>query len=207
MFKGEYWIIDGRPEFADGSVGEVDHTIIALIHIRQYILESIGWDGDSDNLCDCGMFFDELAKITGSRKMGEVSEYLQLRCLEPAKALRLLSAAYNLAEPREAVMQEFGWKWVKSGWVATYRYEAEDRKDISDGMEQVFCEDDEDYDQTFEIRVMTTGKSFMITLDELKAGIVGTQNIPAPYAPLPGQGFAMRQDMLNLQPCYSVNGD
>ena len=41
MIRGEYWIVDGSVEFADGDVGDYNHEAIATNHVFQQWASSV----------------------------------------------------------------------------------------------------------------------------------------------------------------------
>jgi hypothetical protein len=108
MIRGEYWIVDSDVWYADGTYGDTDHRTHALQYIRYVILMELGWNGESDSLCDGSVFREELIKTIGCCSMPDVLERLQADCAHPEQAILLLSAAFEYSEPREAVMRELG---------------------------------------------------------------------------------------------------
>jgi len=211
MIRGEYWIVDSDVWYADGTYGDTDHRTHALQYIRYVILMELGWNGESDSLCDGSVFREELIKTIGCYSMPDVLERLQADCAHPEQAIRLLSAAFEYSEPREAVMRELGWKWVKNGWVGTQYLTGDDFSQIAKGIDRILDEEDNEemMKEEIEIRIASTGGSQYINIDDLLNHRFPTGNTTpaALYAPEPGFGVAQAMDRNQLHLCYAGLGD
>lgn len=169
MMRGEYWIVDGDAWFADGTYGDTDHRTHALQHIRNLILSEFGWDEDPDQLCDFSVFREALVDTIGCSSLPDVLERLQTDCSNPEQAIRLLSAAFEYREPREAAMRELGWKWVKNGWVGTQYLTGNDFSQIAKGIDHILEEEDNEglLNEELEIRIASTERSYYVKIDDL----------------------------------------
>jgi hypothetical protein len=209
--RGEYWIVDGRPWYADGEFGDYDHTAFAFQSIRAHILDVFGWDGEIDYLGDFSMFRQALEDTIGTSCMAEVLGKLQRECLDPRTSIELLPAAFCLSEPREGVMKYFGWKWMKKHWIATHTLTRDDMQQIGRGVEEILEEEgiEPDIDEEIEIRVASTNKSQFISIVELlrQETFCGTPTFPGFYSPEPGMGVALVMDRKSQHPCYKQVGD
>jgi hypothetical protein len=211
MIRGEYWIVDTDVWYADGTYGDTDHRTHALQYIRYVILMELGWNGESDSLCDGSVFREELIKTIGCYSMPDVLERLQADCAHPEQSIRLLSAAFEYSEPREAVMRELGWKWVKNGWVGTQYLTEDDFSQIAKGIDRILDEEDNEemLKEEIEIRIASTGRSQYINIDDLLSHRfpAGNTTTTALYAPEPGYGVAQAMDRSQLHLCYAGLGD
>jgi hypothetical protein len=211
MIRGEYWIVDGEPLFADGSIGDMDHAAYALQHIRSLILSEFGWDDDSEMLCDFVVFLEALESAAGTRSMPEVLARLFSECAGLGTAFWLLPAAFLLEDAREAALRELGWKWVKKDWVGTFRLSQEDKDQIAEGINRILEEEgiEEGTSDELEIRILSTGKSLCLSVGELLGGGTpgGHAGTLAVYCPQPGYGVALDMDRERLHFCYAVIGD
>jgi hypothetical protein len=211
MMRGEYWIVDGDAWFADGTYGDTDHRTHALQHIRNLILSELGWDEDPDQLCDFSVFRKALVDTIGCSSLPDVLERLQTDCSNPEQAIRLLSAAFEYSEPREAAMRELGWKWVKNGWVGTQYLTGNDFSQIAKGIDHILEEEDNEgsLNEELEIRIASTERSYYIKIDDLlnHRFPAGSTTPTAVYAPEPGYGVAQAMDRRQLHFCYAGLGD
>jgi hypothetical protein len=143
--------------------------------------------------------------------MPDVLERLQADCAHPEQAIRLLSAAFEYSEPREAVMRELGWKWVKNGWVGTQYLTGNDFSQIAKGIDRILDEEDNEemLKEEIEIRIASTERSQYINIDDLLSHRfpAGNTTPAALYAPEPGFGVAQAMDRNQLHLCYAGLGD
>jgi hypothetical protein len=211
MIRGEYWLVDGDPRFADGAVGDADHSILALQEIRSVILSEFGWDGDIEALCDTDVFLEELEETFGTKEKEEVARRLAEECTNPELAQQLLPAAFEQKDAREAAIRHLGWKWVKRNWVGTYKLAPADRQQIARGIDQIMDEEgiEPGPEDEIEVRILSTGKSLFLSMEDL-SGSVATGKHPvigATYHPEPGFGTTLQMDREQLHDCYAKLGD
>ena len=200
-FTGEYWIINGEPIFADGEYSEVDHSIIAQHFIRNEILDELGIQ-----CCDWPDLnsFVKLIK----QKIGGCSCTLLMSNIKHNS--ELIPAALELSDPRAAVMQELGWKWVKRNWIATHQLSEQDRAHIVRGLNRIWEEEDiAESNGEIELRVQATGRVFLLKYSDLLQPdlFLGMGNTPAIYKPEAGYGWAASLDKAIRNPAYQHSSD
>ncbi len=211
MIRGEYWLVDGDPRFADGDVGESDHAILALQEIRYTVLSEFGWDGDVEALRDNDAFLEELEELLGTNEKDEVARRLAEECSNPELAQRLLPAAFEQEDAREAAIRHLGWKWVKRDWVGTFNLAPADMQQIARGIDQILDEEgiEPAPEDEIEVRTLSTGKSLFLSMEDIN-GSIATGKHPvagATYQPEPGYGTTMQMDRKQLHACYAEIGD
>ena len=211
MIRGEYWLVDGDPRFADGDVGESDHAILALQEIRYTVLSEFGWDGDVEALRDNDAFLEELEELLGTNEKDEVARRLAEECSNPELAQRLLPAAFEQEDAREAAIRHLGWKWVKRDWVGTFNLAPADMQQIARGIDQILDEEgiEPGPEDEIEVRILSTGKSLFLSMEDIN-GSIATGKHPvagATYQPEPGYGTTMQMDRKQLHACYAEIGD
>jgi hypothetical protein len=211
MIRGEYWLVDGDPRFADGDVGESDHAILALQEIRYTVLSEFGWDGDVEALRDNDAFLEELEELLGTNEKDEVARRLAEECSNPELAQRLLPAAFEQEDAREAAIRHLGWKWVKRDWVGTFNLAPADMQQIARGIDQILDEEgiEPGPEDEIEVRALSTGKSLFLSMEDIN-GSIATGKHPvagATYQPEPGYGTTMQMDRKQLHACYAEIGD
>jgi hypothetical protein len=211
MIRGEYWLVDGDPRFADGDVGESDHAILALQEIRYTVLSEFGWDGDVEALRDNDAFLEELEELLCTNEEDEVARRLAEECSNPELAQRLLPAAFEQEDAREAAIRHLGWKWVKRDWVGTFNLAPADMQQIARGIDQILDEEgiEPAPEDEIEVRTLSTGKSLFLSMEDIN-GSIATGKHPvagATYQPEPGYGTTMQMDRKQLHACYAEIGD
>lgn len=116
---GEYWIIDGTAHFADGDVGDDNHTSYVVNHILDiYNLDQESYDSAS---------LDELFKLGMT-----VEEY------------NIVSHRTNDLDPREYAMEKWGWKRLAFNDVETFTITKSDFDDIYRGLSDAYWDQYED---------------------------------------------------------------
>jgi hypothetical protein len=211
MIRGEYWLVDGDPRFADGDVGESDHAILALQEIRYTVLSEFGWDGDVEALRDNDAFLEELEELLGTNEKDEVARRLAEECSNPELAQRLLPAAFEQEDAREAAIRHLGWKWVKRDWVGTFNLAPADMQQIARGIDQILDEEgiEPGPEDEIEVRILSTGKSLFLSMEDINGSIVTGKHpvAGATYQPEPGYGATVQMDRKQLHACYAEIGD
>lgn len=191
--RGEYWIQDGRVDFADGDVGDRNHEMIALDAIC------------SDHLDDLQDYANELGVDTEEIGVHEepfttASELLQAirvslweknmsaaqASAEIMKRLGVTEEVYNLigggGDSRLYAMREYGWIAVRDNNAELFGYDQKKSKELADGVDDILDQEGIDSpDEEVELSVYDhkTGRSFDVTLADLKRGpSARPQNLP-----------------------------
>lgn len=180
--RGEYWIIDGTTNFADGDVGDINHEGYALDHLRYKIADALGMDfGDMYD------WDDEIENIPEA-----VNEKLELGMEDfdtsPSAVLELLKTHYDALdldredldyafdEPghdvRSYMAKRYGWIVCHGNSFAVWYLTRDAAEQIAEAVEEILweegaIEDDNDFDAELEIRVGASGKYFSTTWKQL----------------------------------------
>lgn len=188
MIRGEYWIIDGSVDFADGDVGDFNHESIALDHIfRQWaepvknVAEEYGIETDFES-------YDQVDSEAVFDTIGEILEILQQDHNEQ-DANNILMQQLGMNRPTYLVicgrghavlyvMEYEGWIALRGTSADLFGFDEKKRKSLSDGIEEILYQeggeglDDEedDAEEPLEINVTDhkTGKTFYFTLQDLQ---------------------------------------
>lgn len=185
MIRGEYWIVDGEPQFADGDVGDYNHEALAIEHVFgtwsedvSNLAEEYGIESEDDDYY--GYEGIDPEKVT--EKINQILEILQEQHSEE-DANGILMKQLNINEPAYLVICGFGsafeYVMMYEGWIAVrgtnadlYGYDEAKRKSLADGIESVFYEEGIPPEQIEEIEIQVsdhkTGNNFYATLEDLK---------------------------------------
>jgi hypothetical protein len=181
--RGEYWIQDGRVDFADGDVGEQNHEMIALNSIAS---EHI--DGLEEYARELGVDEAELGGIDDEPSQAayhllQATHYALLeRGVDSVKVaewiikrLGINMEVYKMlgggGDPRLYVIRNEGWIAVRSNNIELYGYDANKKRQLSRGLEDILDEEGiEDSDEHIEFSVYDhkTRRSFDATLEDIK---------------------------------------
>ena len=132
--QGEWWIMGGQAQFADGDVGDMNHS--------GYVIEHI-----------ISNHIDELNEILEQKGMDEAYESDQID-LDNFTRDELVAAGLSNEEimalngsmdPRDYGMKHLGWKRVKGNYIQTYTLTNDDLKEITNGLWEADenCENEE----------------------------------------------------------------
>lgn len=181
---GEYWIQDGRVDFADGDVGEQNHEMIALNAIASE---------HSDNLLDyaeeLGVDTERLDKYD-ENPFSVVSELIQgihhalvemgfapvQTAAEMIKRLNINMEVYKMlgggGDARLYMMKKEGWIAIRSNNIELFGYNEEKRKDLVSGVEEILDQEGiEESDEQIEFSLYDhkTGRSSDLTFADIKS--------------------------------------
>lgn len=184
--RGEYWIIDGDVEFADGDIGDMNHEAYAVDHARHIILDHFGGDSDDEIIEDSEL--DQAAAealIEAGIPFNPDDWYpaaKQLFSQQPnsESLIATLQCALGMGDAREIAMRYWGWKWCRRSNIATWTFTQSDRQQIVRGLNEIISQEtDEEADwDSLEITigVGSTGKRYSMTVAELESGRVVSQD-------------------------------
>lgn len=180
--RGEYWIVDGRADFADGDIGDQNHEMIALNSVAaDYLdalvdyMEELGIDTEEIGIHDEPFTTaSELMQTIYNALLGrgvasvKVSEWIVKRLGANMEVYKLLSGG---GDARLHVMKHKGWVAVRSNNIELFGYDQEKRRDIVGGIEDILDQEGvEEPDEEIEFNLYDhkTGRSSYLTLADLK---------------------------------------
>jgi hypothetical protein len=157
---GEWWIVDGSAQFADGDVGDMNHETYVIQSVQnKYVYDEfsrgdyIDWDGFKTKLA-------EEAKEEYLNEFGvETTEDDETLYLKKLNEMGMSTEEYKIAEgmgdARKYGMEKLGWKRVQKNNIETQTLTADDLSDIKRGLYDI--EDNLLEETTFNIYVVSTG--------------------------------------------------
>lgn len=182
--RGEYWVIDGHVDFADGDVGDRNHEMIATEHIVNEHLSNIvslaeELNVDTESINDNG----EVDTYAVSNVLESIFEALIEQNKDEKSAVAYIvqylnvdNEAYEVlvgrGDARYYVIKHYGWLAVRSNNVELYGYDASKQRVVANAIRDVMYEEGgvEDGEDDTEIAIydFKTGKSWYTTLEELE---------------------------------------
>lgn len=195
--RGEYWIVGGRVDFADGDVGDQNHEMVALNSVASEHLAAI-------HDCAAGMGLERVPSLASMedeplqsaqsllelveeslfsetepgnenmplhRDQNSVRKALAEKCGMDMETLALLMQDRASVDPRLYVMKRDGWIAVRDNNAEMFGYDQRKRKELADGLDEILEQEGvEDPDEDVEVSVYDhkTGRSFDLTLADLK---------------------------------------
>lgn len=185
--RGEYWVIDGHVDFADGDVGDRNHVMIATEHIINDHLaditslaeelnintDEINDDhGESIDPSKLAVVLDEIFEtLIGERGMDSNAAHAYIM-----QTVRVDQDAYKvlrgLGDASFYVIKHLGWLAVRSNNVELYGYDASKQKVVYEAIRDVMyeeggIEDGQEEDTEIAIYDFKTNKSWYSSLEEL----------------------------------------
>lgn len=181
--RGEYWIQGGMVDFADGDVGDQNHEMIALNSVAADHLDSLVDYATELNIDteELGGSDDEPSQAA-YHLIQAIYHTLLERGVAPVKIsewiikkLGVNMEVYKLlgggGDARLYVMKHDGWIAVRSNNIELFGYDANKKKQISDGIEDILDQEGiEEPDEEIELSVYDhkTNRSFDATLADIK---------------------------------------
>lgn len=189
--RGEYWIVDGRVDFADGDVGDQNHEMVALNavasdHIDALVdyAEELGVE-DIPNIDEP---FPAASELTRSIHFALVEKGVPAVHVAGHVVKRLGTSmdVYKMlgggGDARLHMMKTDGWVAVRSNNVELYGYDQDKRKSLADGIEDILDQEGvEEPDEEIELSLYDhrTGRSSDVTLADIKgANPMRPQTLP-----------------------------
>lgn len=194
--RGEYWVIDGYVDFADGDVGDQNHEMIAVNHIVGQHNDAIMSLADELEIevDDRYSRYDEVNPETVSSVLSAIEEKLTmgdedseeepdpstLMSEKQAHAYMMQQIgcdadAYNIlwgsGDSRLYAMQYLGWIAIRSNNVELYGYDSSRQKEVADAIWEILQEEGEQVvPNEVEVSIYDhkTGRSWYATLEELE---------------------------------------
>lgn len=215
--RGEYWIIDGSPNYADGDIGDTNHEGYALNHLRRLVLEAVdidpGDDYDWDELVkDIPQALNEALDL-GLEPIGEgLADMVEAGdvCDELGKfttQLNLdpedLEQAFERAgqDVRDYMSRKHGWIICHGNRFGVWHLTRDAAKQIEEAVGDILFEEngledgDPDIDAELEIFVASTEKTYEVlwsalTLEDFSA-LKLTEPVVGPNAQLAAMDRAL----------------
>jgi hypothetical protein len=192
---GEYWVIDGSVDFADGDVGDKNHEMIAVDHVAGNYVDAVDNLADQYELPSNANHYGEpdiegiaetLRNIHERLTMGpddgtepdpntlmkdkQAWQYIQqqLGCDDDALAILL-----GGGDARTYAMEKSGWIAIRSNNVELYGYDASRQAEIAEAIEEILWEEGHEQEvnpEEVELSIYDhkSGKSWYVTLADLK---------------------------------------
>lgn len=208
---GEWWIIDGEAIFADSDTGDIGHEAYVIDNLRREIAETIGrweideyyeWEEVKQQLVK--NHFEKLDDKQKKRMLKDwlVTDEQELIGKVPyetdifdnlAKGNGItelqLNVAENRVDARDYGMKELGWQRVAGNSIQTWTLTTDDLHHISNGIDDILGDWEDNSDPKFTIEVGSTQKlyfdvpsSVIETLSPKKVAEYGGAYSPYAYA-------------------------
>jgi hypothetical protein len=188
--RGEYWITDYGLRYADGDVGDFNHEAIVQEHAQGIFLSEIGadaWDLESKTFEECILtwaaeeYDDWSACVKKAEEAGQgwddvLWEKLKDDGLDLAQVQQIYRVAEGGGDLREYAMNTWGWIWVRETFMGAARWDAETRKRVVHGINEILEEEpssDEEEEVIWTIRCIDTGMEREMTLQEIRENSLG----------------------------------
>lgn len=181
MIRGEYWIVDGSVDFADGDVGDFNHESIATQHVFSKWADSVAniaeeygieTDFDGHDGVDCYAVSDAIEEILEVLREthGDNCDTVLMQELGIDQPAYLVISGYNNAAYDYVMMYE-GWIALRGTNVDLYGYDQKKSKSLFDGIEEIVYEEGIDQREAqeleFQISDHKTNKYYYITYEEI----------------------------------------
>lgn len=181
--RGEYWIINGATNYADGDVGDINHEGYALDHLRYKIADALNldfgemydWEHELENIPEAVNEELDLGMEDFDTTPSAVLELLKLHY--DALGLDLEDLDYAFDEPghdvRSYMSKRYGWIVCHGNRFAVWYLIRDAAEQIAEAVEEILWEegaleeDDGDFDAELEIYVVSTGHTYTTTWKQL----------------------------------------
>lgn len=192
--RGEYWIVDGRVDFADGDVGEQNHEMVALNSVASDHLESLADYAEELGIDASESRWTDEPFPTATELLGSVHSSLVGRGIPSVQAsteiirrLGINMEVYKMlgggGDARLYVMREDGWIAVRSNNIELFGYDQSKKESLVSGLEDILDQEgveDSDEDVEFSLYDHRTKRSSDVTLADLKgASAMRPQTLPS----------------------------
>ena len=181
--SGEYWIIEGSVDFADGDVGDTNHAMIANNHVvHQFVseiesladeygleteLERYG-EVDSEQIATViDEVYERLLEQGISSK--EIYQIIQDKIGADAEALQILRGG---GDSRLYVMKHNGWIAVRSNNAELFGYDSSKQRYLARGIGDILFDEGNEHFNPSEVEIAIydhkNRRSWYVTLEELE---------------------------------------
>lgn len=181
MIRGEYWIIDGDIDFADGDVGDFNHESIANQYVFSQWADSvkniaeeygIETDFEEHDGVDCYAVSDAIEEILEILREthGDNCDIVLMQELGIDEPAYLVISGHNNGAYDYVMMYE-GWIAIRGTNVDLYGYDEKKKNYLIEGIEQIVYEEGIDQRQAqeleFQISDHKSNKYYYITYEEI----------------------------------------
>jgi hypothetical protein len=182
MIRGEYWIVDGDVDFADGDVGDYNHEMIATQHVFSQwsdaianVAEEFGIETDFEGYdgIDCEAISNVINEILEVLKesYGDNCDSVLMQQLGIDQDAYLVICGHG--DAKDYVMIHEGWIALRSTNVDLYGYDESKKKSLISGIEEILYQEgiepeQEEEDLEFQISDHKTNKYYYLTYEEIK---------------------------------------
>lgn len=188
--SGEYWVIDGQVDFADGDVGDRNHEMIAIDSIVSQYVDRVESLADELDIPTDFHRYDEPDPEGIQQVLNQIHDALTTDSTPPmndqqANAYMMQhigcdKEAYKVlwggGDAREYVIEHMGWIAVRSNNVEVFGYDAQRQKEIADAIRNILYEEqglEDDSYQAEEVELSIydyhSNKSWYVTLADLES--------------------------------------
>ncbi len=190
QLRGEYWIEEGGEVMGDMENGDYNHEGYAMNRVQGEIMDEFGvyadsdfidWDGESKQQILQEILDDEneqtRAKFQQMIEDGEEDEVILMKMREsdPEGADEKMAMANGFGDARMYAIMKWGWKRIAGNDIESASLTPHDMQVIARGIYDI--ENNVADDAEFYISVYG-GKSYEVTLAELEAGKLNTEESP-----------------------------
>ena len=174
MIRGEYWIVDGSVDFADGDIGDFNHEALAVQSVfSQFSDEIISLAQDLDIECENFYDYDELTESISnllSEIQKKISDEEIMQKIGANKDAYLILCGQG--DARAYVMKNDGWIAVRSNNIELYGYDDKKRRSLLNGLENILdqegIEEENDEELEFSLHDFKTNKAYYFSLNDIK---------------------------------------
>lgn len=186
--NGEYWIVNGSVEYADGDIGDKNHEIIATDHVCSQYLQEL-YDYAKELGVKLPSFYsieDEPTQSAQSLiraiedKLPESIDAtleIQRKCGIDKETILVIYQSNNI-DPRLYVMKREGWIAVRKNNIELYGLDNKKLQELASGIDSLLDQefgwtaDEEVKDEELEFNLFDhkTGRSMDLTLADIKRG-------------------------------------
>jgi hypothetical protein len=180
--RGEYWIIEGTAEFADGEIGDKNHEIYALEYVCGEHLESLYKYAKKIGIKDIPNYYsmeedpiNSIKQLFNLILLNKKQTYslIEQNCGFDRETTLLMTGKNKSIDPRVYVMKRKGWIAVRSNNIELFDLSNKTNElynGLSEIIEQEFDFDSEINDEEIEFNLFDykTNKSMDLNLREIK---------------------------------------
>lgn len=148
--SGEWWIIGGNAQYADGDIGDYNHEGMAIEYAQQSIMDGEGdWD-EWKVKAATNMFQKAMMQANTPELKQQVQakwdedggeEFLMDALREKGIDNETYQVAEMMGDPREWAIKTLGWKRLQGNNIETYNISASDLHDIANGLWDAYQEE------------------------------------------------------------------
>jgi hypothetical protein len=162
QITGEWWIIDGSANYADGDIGDMNHEMYVIDHVRrkyvygEFDSDIVDWDGFKKFLAK-EKYEEDGKNIKEFENLSD--EMIEELYLFKLKEMEMSNEEYMIAEgmgdARKYGIEKLGWKRVAGKNIQTNTLTVDDLREISNGLWDAYQDNAEVSE--FNIEVSSTG--------------------------------------------------